>query len=436
MEKLSELRRRLDAAVNELNSDAIISDAELYSAKEGEIADIELMIERAIKANERAALLSKPVEPKIEARDDDKSADWSPSAKSFNLRGAESLSPGHYSTGIQRQFDHYLRQARAHIGFKPTERTFQTFGEQLQAVFSAAMATRAGNPIDNRLVRAPTGSSEVDPTGGGFLVQTDFMEAIFKLAHDMGEILGRVNKIPISDKANGIKINAVDETSRSTGSRWGGVQSYWVGEGTTVAPSKPKFRRVEFDLKKLFSLAYMTDELLQDSTAMTAILGQAFAEEIMFMTEDAIFEGSGAGQPLGVLNSSALVSVAKQTGQANGTILKENIDAMWSRLWSRSRSNAVWFVNQDILPSLYSLVQVVGTAGAPVYLPPGGYSTSPYATLLGRPVIETEYNSALGAPGDILLADMSQYTLIDKGGVNAATSMHIAFLTDEMVFRC
>jgi HK97 family phage major capsid protein len=30
---------------------------------------------------------------------------------------------------------------------------------------------------------------------------------------------------------------------------------------------------------------------------------------------------------------------------------------------------------------------------------------------------------------------MSQYQLVDKGGVNAQTSMHVAFLTDEMVFR-
>ena len=261
------------------------------------------------------------------------------------------------------------------------------------------------------------------------------MEAIFMLAHDMGEILGRVNKVPISGNSNGLKINAVDESSRATGSRWGGVQSYWVGEGTTVAATKPKFRRVEFDLKKLFSLAYMTDELLQDSTALTAILGQAFAEEIMFMVEDAIFEGTGAGQPLGVLNSSALVSVAKQNGQASATVLKENIDGMWARLWNRSRKDAVWLINQDVLPQLFALNQVVGTGGAPVYLPPGGYSAAPYATLLGRPIIETEYNAAMGAPGDILLADLSQYTIIDKGGVNAATSMHIAFLTDEMVFR-
>ena len=36
---------------------------------------------------------------------------------------------------------------------------------------------------------------------------------------------------------------------------------------------------------------------------------------------------------------------------------------------------------------------------------------------------------------DIMLADLSQYTLVDKGGVQAATSMHVAFLTDQMVFR-
>jgi HK97 family phage major capsid protein len=47
----------------------------------------------------------------------------------------------------------------------------------------------------------------------------------------------------------------------------------------------------------------MTDELLQDSTALTAIASQAFSEEIMFMTEDAIVEGTGAGQPLGYLNA-------------------------------------------------------------------------------------------------------------------------------------
>ena len=255
------------------------------------------------------------------------------------------------------------------------------------------------------------------------------------LAHDMGEILSRVNKLPISANANGIKIPGVDETSRATGSRWGGVASNWVGEGTAVTPSKPKFRTIEFDLKKLMSVMYTTDELLQDSTALTSIAAQAFSEEVMFMTEDAIVEGTGAGMPFGYMKSPALITIPKVTGQAAATIVKENIDQMWARLWARSAKNAVWFINQDCLPQLMAMNQAVGTGGQLVYLPPGGLSATPFSTLYGREVVWTEYNSTLGTTGDITLADLSQYMLVDKNGVQAATSMHVAFLTDEMVFR-
>ena len=106
-------------------------------------------------------------------------------------------------------------------------------------------------------MRAPTGAGEVDPTGGGFLVQVDFAASIFMLAHDMGEILSRVNKIPISANSNGLKIPGVDETSRATGSRWGGV-AVELGrpKASPATATKPKFRLVEFDLKKLISLMY------------------------------------------------------------------------------------------------------------------------------------------------------------------------------------
>jgi HK97 family phage major capsid protein len=441
MPGIAELRRNLGAASDELQK---LTDApEAFDAKLKEIEALEGQIARAERAQAVAAGLARPAG----SADPDVAADpvfATPPAERFGLHARShaedfaGFSPRDYSPAMSRQFESYQRAARATLvsGGQPRDAfKFRSFGEQLQAIARSALSMRSGGQPDARLVRAPTGASEVDPSGGGFLAQVDFQEAIFMLAHDMGEILSRVNKIPISAASNGLKINAVDETSRATGSRWGGVQSYWVGEGTAVTPTKPKFRRVEFDLNKLFSIAYMTDELLQDSTALTAILGQAFAEEIMFMTEDAIYEGSGAGQPLGVLNSPALIQVAKQNGQATQTIVKENVDGAWSRLWSRSRKNSVWLINQDCLPQLMGMAQVVGTGGAPVYLPPGGYNMAPYATLLGRPVIETEYCAALGSVGDIALMDLSQYTLVDKGGVQAATSMHIAFLTDEMVFR-
>jgi len=130
-----------------------------------------------------------------------------------------------------------------------------------------------------------------------------------------------------------------------------------------------------------------------------------------------------------------VVSVAKEAGQAAATLVTANIFKMWSRMWARSRSNAVWFINQDIEPQLMALDIPVGTGGMPVYLPQGGLSQSPFGTLLGRPVIPVEYAATLGTVGDICLADLSQYILIDKGGVEAASSIHVQFLTDETAFR-
>jgi HK97 family phage major capsid protein len=332
-------------------------------------------------------------------------------------------------------FDDYVGVARSGLDLTiDRSQHFRSLGEQLQAIFQH-YASRGSN-CDSRLVRAPTGAGEVDPTGGGFLVQVDFASAIFMLAHDLGEILGRVNKLPISANANGIKIPGVDETSRATGSRWGGVQSNWVAEGTAGTESRPKFRMVEFDLKKLISKMTVTDELLQDSTALSSIASQAFSEEVVFMTEDAIVEGTGAGQPLGYLNSPAKVAVAKEAGQAARTIVVENIDNMWARCWARSRKSAVWLINQDVEPQLNQLSQGVGTGGQLLYRRPGGgVSEEPFATLYGRPVIATEYSATLGTENDIALVDLSQYTLVDKNGVQMATSMHVAFDTDEMRFR-
>lgn len=330
--------------------------------------------------------------------------------------------------------DDYLAHTRKRLNFNPQpDKHFKTLGEQLLAVARYYMPEHRS--MDPRLVRAPTGGSEMDPAGGGFLVQTDFASAIFTRAYDLGDILSRVQKLTITTNANGIKIPGVDETSRATGSRWGGVQSYWVAEGTSVTSSRPKFRLIELDLKKLMSTMYVTDELLADAAMLTSIASQAFSEEIVFMTEDAIFEGGGAGQPLGILNAPCTVSVAKETGQAATTLVYENVLKMWMRMWARSRANAVWYINQDVEPQLYALSQVIGTAGVPVYLPANGISGQPYGTLFGRPVMPIEYCATLGTVGDIVLADFSQYVLADKGGVQAASSMHVAFLTDENVFR-
>lgn len=435
MSKLLELRQQLGAAVDYLASDECVRDAKTYETQEAVILELEGHITRFEKAQERYAALAKPAQATSNDNDgeaaylagreympDDISRGWRTAAE-------QRLAPE------RREFQSFVRDARKATGFQfHKDKHFGTLGEQLRAI--QQYYESRGAMADGRLVRAPTGLNEGDPSAGGFLVQTDFAAAVFMRAYEMGTILNATQKLTISTGANGIKIPGIDETSRLTGSRWGGVQSYWVAEGTAVTASRPKFRLIELDLKKLMSVMYCTDEELADTALLTGIASQAFSEELMFMSEDAFVEGTGAGQPLGILNAPCLVTVAKEVGQAAGTIVKENIDKMYSRIWSRSLQNAVWYINQDCTPSLNSLAQAVGTGGIPVYLPPGGtYSNSPYGTLLGRPVVPVEYCSTVGTIGDIVLGDFGQYVVAQKGGMQAATSMHVAFLTDEMVFR-
>lgn len=311
---------------------------------------------------------------------------------------------------------------------KDIEKRFSSFGEQLMAAYRAAMP---GGKVDERLsTRAASGLNETTPSDGGFLVQQDFVTELLKRTYETGILASKVKKIPISTNANGMKINAIDEDSRANGSRWGGVQTYWEGEADEITASKPKFRQMELSLKKLTGLCYATDELLQDAAALEAVIRQAFAEEFGFKIDDAILSGSGEGEPLGILNSGAIVTVAKEASQTD-TITVENLIKMWNRLWSRSRANAVWYINQELEPYLYTLK----IGDKPVYIPAGGLSEKPYGTLFGRPVVPIEQCSAAGEVGDIILADIGQYLLIDKGGVKSASSIHVRFLYDENVFR-
>jgi len=308
------------------------------------------------------------------------------------------------------------------------EHRFASFGEQLLAVRNAATP---GGSVDPRLIEQRAGV----PNDGGFLVQKDFATELLRKIYETGVLAGRTRTIPISANSNGLKINAVKETSRADGSRWGGVRAYWVDEAAAKTASKPKFRQMELNLQKLIGLCYATDELLQDASALGAFISMAFSEEFGFKVDDAIINGTGAGQPLGIMTGGGLVTVAKETGQLANTVVYENIVKMWARLWARSQQNAVWLINQDVQPELYNMGITVGTGGSPAFMPPGGLSQSPYATLMGRPIIPIEQCQTLGTTGDIILCDLNEYLMISKGGIESASSIHVRFVYDESVFR-
>lgn len=307
-----------------------------------------------------------------------------------------------------------------------TLHVFDSLGEQLRAVRNAARGD-----VDDRLLRvnnAVKGANETTGAEGGFAVQEDFAREIFETAAKTGDILSRVNTYTVGAGANSVRWYNIDETDVSA-HVYGGVQVYWTdGEGESVTATKPKLRQVKCDLEKMMGVAYATSEMLEDAAFMSSFFGRAFSTATERLLEDAIISGTGTGQPKGILSSDALVAVKRTTAS---DVTPEDIFAMWGASHAKYRRNTVWLAHPDLENKLQGLT----IDGTPIWMPEGTIANAPYQRLLGRPVIYTDNCPALGTKGDMILADLSKYTLIRKGSAKQAWSMHVEFLTDQMAFR-
>jgi HK97 family phage major capsid protein len=234
---------------------------------------------------------------------------------------------------------------------------------------------------------------------------------------------------------NAVSIPYVQGFDRSSGVTHGGVQFFWVDEEGQLTGVKPKLGQIGLRLRKLVAMAYVSNEMIEDSPqSMEALLRNMFSESLQWALEGVILNGSGIAQPLGIFNSPCLIAVDKEPGQQAATILYENIIKMFARQWRKG--SALWVCNDDTLPQLATMNLAVGTGGAPVYIPAGGASAAPYSTLLGRPVIFSEHCRSLGAKGDIYFCDWSQYLLGQKStGIKWDASLHLKFDFDQMAFR-
>lgn len=320
------------------------------------------------------------------------------------------------------------------------KRGFGSLGEFMQAVYQA---DKPGKSIDGRLLLGGLGgmsgigaaapgnfSNEAAGQDGGFLVPPQFSQEIFKLS------LGEDSLLPLTDNVE-ISGNSMafpkDETTP-----WGtnGIRAYWQGEAASAVATKPVLGLSTLRLKKLMALVPTTDELLDDANALTTYLPQKVALSIRWKANESILFGAGNGIPVGCMNAGAIVTVAKESGQATQTLVPQNLAKMIARLPPGSFTNAVWIVNNDVLPALFTL----SLGNFPIYLPTGlsvgGIQISPYGTLLGRPVFVSQHANTFSSQGDVLLVDLSYYQTITKaGGMQTATSMHLYFDADLTAFR-
>lgn len=306
---------------------------------------------------------------------------------------------------------------------------FGHFGEFSRAVLNVALKN---GDVDVRLRNATASTVATEGAGadGGFLVPPEFRDRILAHVFSESDLLGRTDQ-QITTR-NSISF-PVDENTP-----WGtsGVRAYWTGEGNAISQSKHSFKEMTLKTSKLAALCPVTDELLDDAAGLGNYLEGAVGRVFNWMIGNSIIDGSGAGQPLGFLRSSALVTVAAEGSQTADTVNVQNISKMWTRMPAMSRQTAIWLINPDVEQQLIVMTLGGTSVAIPVYMPPNGLSQSPFGTILGRPAIPHMACKALGDVGDINFVDLKQYvTLVKTQGMKSDVSLHLWFDQDLAAFR-
>lgn len=347
--------------------------------------------------------------------------------------------------------------AQAQIqGAAPKQTIFKSSGEFFKAVHNSRREIDPQLKELQKFQASASGQNVTTDADGGYLVPPEYADGLLKLAQTESVLYPKVQHVPVT--SNRLIVNRIDETSRKdatellTTGRGGGLLAYWAAEAEQYTKSQFKLNKDQTDLEKLIGLCYATDEMLEDVVAMGAYIAQGFRDEFSFKIDDAIYGADGSGKPQGIVDdgNTALVTIAKESGQANGSVLLANLLKIWNAMPAKNRAKAEWYINQDMEIMLMQLLMTTGTLsstgasavedltgafGFPLYLPAGGITGSPNGTLLGRPVVPIEHAAAVGEAGDILFADLSQYRWIDKSGMNAQVSIHVRFEYDEQAFK-
>ncbi len=308
---------------------------------------------------------------------------------------------------------------------------FKNFGEFAQTVH---LQTKGSEDATQRMRNvATTYSSESVGPDGGYAVPPDFRRDIWEKVVGEDSLMGRTTELVTS--SNSITIPKDETTPWDTTT---GVQVYWEQEAGQVTQSKIALEMQNFRLNKLTALVPISEELLEDGPGLDSYLRAKVPVKMAPKINTALVRGNGVGKPLGFLNAPSLITVTKEVSQDAATIVHQNIEYMWARMWAPSRQRAIWMINQDAEPQLglMSFRGQEGSPATPIYLPGGTIAGQPYATLKGRPVVPYEAMSTVGTFGDIALVDWQQYMTVTKGQqIRTDVSIHLFFDQDLQAYR-
>jgi HK97 family phage major capsid protein len=267
--------------------------------------------------------------------------------------------------------------------------------------------------------------TEGTDTAGGFLVPVEFQAEVIRYASEGSIIRSRARVWNMTRDI--LELPKLDQSSNV----FGGVTLYWTAEDDLKVASAPTLGKIVLNAKKLIGLVAVSDELLNDSAvALANYLVSLFGEAISYEEDKEFIQGTGMGQPLGIINGVGISAVARA---ASAKIGYADIYGMWGKLPAEMEGNAVWITSKNGIAQL--LVANQTNTNTVNFFLSNMTAPIPY-TLLGKPILVTEkVDTTIGSKGDIILANLDYYYIGDRGGLEVTSSIHDRFRYDETTFR-
>jgi len=280
--------------------------------------------------------------------------------------------------------------------------------------------------FDPRLKRASM--IEGISSQGGFSVPDEF-SAQWLDASLPNEIVRPLCQIwPMTSETR--KIPGWDGEDMSAGKLFGGMEMEILAEEGEATKQTGKLRMIVLSAKKGAIFCDISSELEADGLGFENQLTMALQKSIGYGIDKYCLNGTGAGRPQGVFNSSALISVEKESGQDADTIVYQNLTKMYSR--QLNKQNAVWLFNDDAVPSLMEITIDVGTGGSQVKLlneKDGKF------TIFGRPVFSTPHMPTIGDAHDCGFIDFGAYALGMRKEMSIDKSIAPGWTKDLVSYR-
>lgn len=185
----------------------------------------------------------------------------------------------------------------------------------------------------------------------------------------------------------------------------------WIEEGGTLTFGDATFDQIILDAHKLHVAIKVTEELLYDNAfnLENYILTQ-FGKALSNAEEDAFINGTGVGQPLGILTETGGAQVGVTTASSTKVTADEIINLVYS-LKRPYRKNAVFLANDVCVAELRKLKDNNGQ-----YLWQPSLQAGEPDRVLGYKVYTSPYFPVPTAGGTaVAFGDFSYYNIGDRG---------------------